>query len=123
MQIYKEFSFEAAHALPSAPPARPASSSIHGHSFRVRITVEGEPAPETDAVLPFSDLAEAMAGVRVELDHRFLNEDVEGLGAPTLENLATWIWRRLEARINGLSEVHIWRPACHEGCIYRGPKA
>ncbi len=122
MQVYKEFSFEAAHAIPTGVPGDPASR-IHGHSFRVRITVAGEPGPETGVVVDFRDLAEAMEGVRLALDHRFLNEDVPGLGVPTLENLAAWIWGRLEERITGLSEVHIWRPACHEGCIYRGRKA
>ncbi len=122
MQVYKEFSFEAAHALPPGLTGN-AASAIHGHSFRVRITIEGEPGPESGVVVSFQDLAEAMESVRLELDHRFLNEDVADLGAPTLENLATWIWGRLDGRITGLSEVHIWRPACHEGCIYRGRKA
>jgi 6-pyruvoyltetrahydropterin/6-carboxytetrahydropterin synthase len=42
MRIYKEFSFEAAHFLPSAPPGHP-NARVHGHSFRVRVTLAGEP--------------------------------------------------------------------------------
>jgi 6-pyruvoyltetrahydropterin/6-carboxytetrahydropterin synthase len=118
MQIYKEFTFEAAHVLPSAPPGHP-NSRIHGHSFHVRVTVQGEPDAATGLVMHFEDLAAAIADVRTALDHRFLNE-VDGIGVPTLENITVWVWNRLEGRIRGLWEVHISRPSCHEGCIYRG---
>ena len=121
MQIYKEFTFEAAHFLPSAPAGHP-NSRIHGHSFHVRVSVEGEPDAETGLVVHFDDLDAAIATVRAALDHQFLNE-VDGIGAPTLENITVWIWNRLEGKIEGLSEVHISRPSCHEGCIYRGRKS
>ena len=120
MQIYKEFTFEAAHFLPSAEAGHP-NSRIHGHSFYVRVTVEGEPDARTGLVFHFDDLAAAIGEVRSALDHQFLNE-VNGIGAPTLENITVWIWNRLEGKIRGLSEVHISRPSCHEGCIYRGRK-
>ncbi|MGF1619598.1 MAG: 6-pyruvoyl tetrahydropterin synthase family protein [Rhodomicrobiaceae bacterium] len=118
MLIYKEFTFEAAHFLPSAPAGHP-NSRIHGHSFHARVTVEGKPDPETGLVFHFDDLTAALEEVRTALDHQFLNE-VDGIGAPTLENITVWIWNRLAAKIPGLYEVHISRPSCHEGCIYRG---
>lgn len=118
MQIYKDFTFEAAHFLPSAPPGHP-NSRVHGHSFHVRITIAGEPDPETGLIVHFDDLNAAIANVRTELDHQFLNE-IDDIGAPTLENIAIWIWSRLSPKIPELSEVHISRPSCHEGCIYRG---
>jgi 6-pyruvoyltetrahydropterin/6-carboxytetrahydropterin synthase len=120
MQIYKEFTFEAAHFLPSAPAGHP-NARIHGHSFRVRVTIEGKPDPETALVFHFDDLAAAIEEIRLALDHQFLNE-VDGIGAPTLENITVWIWNRLAPNVPGLSEVHISRPTCHEGCIYRGRK-
>lgn len=120
MRIYKEFSFEAAHFLPSAPAGHP-NSRLHGHSFMARVSIEGEPDPETGLVLHFADLAERLAGLKDRLDHRFLNEDIEDLGPPTLERLSQWIWRQLEPVLPGLAEVHIWRPSCNEGCIYAGP--
>ena len=42
MRIYKDFKFEAAHFLPSAP-AGTANARVHGHSFRARVVIEGEP--------------------------------------------------------------------------------
>ena len=120
MLIYKEFTFEAAHFLPSAAPGHP-NARIHGHSFHVRVSVEGAPDPATGLVVHFDELAAAVQEVRAALDHQFLNE-VEGLGAPTLENITVWIWNRLAPKLPGLSEVHISRPSCHEGCLYRGRK-
>lgn len=121
MRIYREFHFEAAHFLPSAAPGHP-NARIHGHSFRVRVTVDGEPDPETGLVMHFDDLSAAVADAREALDHRLLNE-VEGLAAPTLERIAQWLWNRLSNRVPGLAEILIARDSCQEGCIYAGPRA
>lgn len=120
MLIYREFHFEAAHYLPSAPPGHP-NARVHGHSFRARVTVEGEPDPETGLVMHFDDLTAAVADAREALDHRMLN-DIEGLKAPTLELIAMWLWDRIANRVPGLFEITIARDSCQEGCIYRGPK-
>ncbi len=119
MRIYKEFLFEAAHFLPSAAPGT-ANARIHGHSFRVRVAIDGEPDSATGYVLHFDDLAAALAEARDDLDHRLLNE-VEGLEAPTLERICVWLWSRLSNRIPGLAEIEVARDSCREGCIYRGP--
>lgn len=120
MQIYKEFLFEAAHYLPTAP-AGTANARIHGHSFRARIVIEGEPAADTGYVFHFEELAQAMADTKDALDHRLLNE-VEGLSSPTLERIAMWIWSRLANRVPGLAQVEVSRDSCGEGCIYSGPR-
>ncbi len=119
MRIYKEFTFEAAHVLPSAPIGHP-NARVHGHSFQVRVTLDGEPDAETGYVVHFDDVEAALAGVREALDHRFLN-DIEGLEAPTLERITMWLWDRLHNRLPGLAEIQVARDTCHEGCIYRGP--
>jgi 6-pyruvoyltetrahydropterin/6-carboxytetrahydropterin synthase len=119
MRIYKEFTFEAAHFLPSAPLGHP-NSRVHGHSFRVRVTLDGEPDQKTGIVMHLDDVEAALADVREGLDHRFLNE-VEGLSQPTLERIAMWLWDRLHNRLPGLAEIEIARDSCREGCIYRGP--
>ena len=119
MRIYKEFSFEAAHFLPSAPPGHP-NARVHGHSFRVRVTLDGEPDETTGVVMHLDDVEAAVADAREALDHRFLNE-VEGLSQPTLERIAVWLWDRLHNRLLGLVEIEVARDSCHEGCVYRGP--
>jgi 6-pyruvoyltetrahydropterin/6-carboxytetrahydropterin synthase len=119
MRIYKEFTFEAAHFLPSAPQGHP-NARVHGHSFRVRVTIDGEPNPETGVIIHLDDVEAALADVQDALDHRMLNE-VEGLSQPTLERIATWLWDRLHNRLPGLAEIVVARDSCREGCIYRGP--
>lgn len=119
MRVYKEFFFEAAHFLPSAPPGHP-NARVHGHSFRVRVAVDGEPEKKTGILVHFDDLEDAVADARDALDHRMLNE-VEGLKSPTLERIAMWLWDRLHNRLPGLAEIEVARDSCHEGCVYRGP--
>jgi 6-pyruvoyltetrahydropterin/6-carboxytetrahydropterin synthase len=118
MRIYKEFTFEAAHFLPSAPAGHP-NSRLHGHSFLVRVTLEGEPDPQTGLIVGFEDFTARLTAVKDKLDHRLLNE-IEGLQMPTLERLAAWVWRELAPHLPGLAEVQVSRPSCNEGCIYSG---
>ena len=119
MRIYKEFIFEAAHFLPSAPPGHP-NARVHGHSFRARIVVDGQPDEDTGIIIHFGDLEAWIAEARDALDHRMLNE-IEGLSAPTLERIARWLWDRLHNRLPGLVEIVVARDSCNEGCIYHGP--
>ena len=120
MRIYKEFFFEAAHFLPSAPAGH-ANARVHGHSFRVRVTLDGEPDDGTGLVMNLEDVEKAIADAREALDHRMLNE-IDGLQAPTLERISIWLWDRLHNRLPGLAEIEVARDSCHEGCVYRGPR-
>jgi 6-pyruvoyltetrahydropterin/6-carboxytetrahydropterin synthase len=120
MRIYRDFLFEAAHYLPSAPPGHP-NSRVHGHSFRARVWIEGEPNSDTGVVFHFDDLSAALADCQDALDHRMLN-DVEGLSAPTLERIAMWIWERIDNKVPGLAQIEVHRDSCHEGVIYTGPQ-
>ena len=120
MRLYKEFHFEAAHYLPSAPPGHP-NARVHGHSFRVRVTIHGDPDQRTGIFVHFEDFEAALADSRNALDHHLLNE-VEGLAAPTLERISMWLWDRLHDRLPGLHEVLVARDSCHEGAIYHGPR-
>ena len=120
MLIYKDFTFEAAHYLPSAEPGS-SNARIHGHSFRARVTLAGEPSPETGVVFHFDELSAAIDAAREDLDHRLLN-DVPGLAAPTLERIAMWLWNRLDNQVPGLTEIEVARDSCREGCVYAGPR-
>lgn len=117
MDIFKEFVFEAAHRLPNVPAGHKCAR-LHGHSFRVEVHVRGPVLEPTGWVLDFADIKTAFAPLHDVLDHNFLNE-VDGLANPTSENLARWIWRRLRARLPGLSKVLV-RETCTSGCMYEG---
>ena len=117
MRLFKEFSFEAAHLLPNVPPGHKCAR-LHGHSFQVRVTVDGPVGAETGWVMDFADLKAAFGPVLDALDHRYLNE-IRGLENPTSEHLARWIWRALQPSLPSLVEVEL-RETCTTGCAYRG---
>lgn len=117
MDIFKEFTFEAAHRLPNVP-AEHKCARLHGHSFAVRIHVSGPVGQETGWVMDFADIKRAFRPIWEQLDHYYLN-DIEGLENPTSENLARWIWPRLAQRLPQLSAIEI-RETCTSGCLYRG---
>ncbi len=117
MEIFREFTFEAAHRLPNVPPGHKCAR-LHGHSFRVGLHVEGEVGADTGWVMDFADLKQAFTPIRDQLDHHYLNE-IGGLENPTSENLAIWIWERLQPVLPGLSQVTV-RETCNAGCAYRG---
>jgi 6-pyruvoyltetrahydropterin/6-carboxytetrahydropterin synthase len=116
MEIFREFTFEAAHRLTNVPPGHKCSR-LHGHSFRAEVHVRGEVAEEAGWVMDFQEIRDAFAPLHSQLDHHYLNE-VEGLANPTSENLARWIWERLAGALP-LSAVVI-RETCTSGCVYRG---
>jgi 6-pyruvoyltetrahydropterin/6-carboxytetrahydropterin synthase len=118
-ELTKSFRFEAAHALPGTTLGD-ASEEIHGHSFRAEVTVRGEPDPATGMVLDLGVLQQHIAEVQKMLDHRLLNR-VEALGAPTLENLARFVWERLQ-HAGRIGKVSIHRDSCGESCSYYGPQ-
>jgi 6-pyruvoyltetrahydropterin/6-carboxytetrahydropterin synthase len=117
MDIFKEFTFEAAHRLPHVP-ADHKCARLHGHSFRVELHVRGAVDPATGWVMDFADIKRAFQPLYDQLDHYYLNE-IEGLANPTSEHLARWIWRRLRPRLPGLCRVVI-HETCTSGCIYQG---
>ena len=117
MELYKEFTFEAAHVLPEVPEGHKCRR-LHGHSFRVRVTVRGTLDPRLGWVMDFAELKRAWAPLDDALDHRYLNE-IAGLENPTSERLAQWIWRRLAPALPGLATIEV-KETCTSGCIYRG---
>ncbi len=117
MDIYKSFTFEAAHRLPNVPSDHKCAR-LHGHSFHVEIHVSGPVDPHIGWVMDFGDIKKVFKPILNRLDHYYLN-DIEGLENPTSENVAKWIWRRLKPELSTLSAVHI-RETCTSGCVYRG---
>jgi 6-pyruvoyltetrahydropterin/6-carboxytetrahydropterin synthase len=119
MEIFREFTFEAAHRLTHLPEGHKCSR-LHGHSYRVEIRVAGPVQEEVGWVMDFAEIKAAFAPLHDQLDHHYLNE-VAGLGNPTSENLARWVWDRLIA-VLPLAEVVV-RETCTSGCTYRGKAA
>ena len=117
MEIFKEFSFEAAHRLPNVPAGHKCGR-LHGHSFHVTLYVSGPLGDNSGWIMDFADIKKAFSPVYDRLDHYYLN-DIEGLENPTSENIARWIWRELNPSLPQLSRIMI-RETCTSGCIYTG---
>ncbi|GAA4089264.1 6-carboxytetrahydropterin synthase QueD [Zhongshania borealis] len=117
MEIYKDFTFEAAHFLPNVPAGHKCGR-LHGHSFLVRLYIAGDIDAHTGWLMDFSEIKQIFKPIYERLDHYYLNE-IPGLENPTSENLAIWIWQQLKPSLAALSQVEI-RETCTSGCIYSG---
>ena len=117
MEIYKEFTFEAAHRLPNVPDGHKCGR-LHGHSFMVQVHISGDIDPVTGWIMDFADLKAAFKPIYNRLDHYYLN-DIEGLENPTSEVLAKWIWNELKPSLPQLSKIVI-KETCTSGCVYSG---
>jgi len=117
VDLVKEFTFEAAHLLPNVPKGHKCAR-LHGHSFRCEIAVRGEVDPKTGWFIDYAEITEAFEPLRQRLDHYYLNE-IEGLENATSENLAGWVWQRLEGKLRGLYRVTI-KETCTARCDYFG---
>ena len=117
--VWKEFRFDAAHQLDAGPEGDPRYRRLHGHSYQVEVWVRG-PRTEFGWVVDMGDLERRLVRVHGDLDHRFLN-DIEGLGSPTMENIAVFVWSKL-SDLPQLHRVFVKRQQSGEGCEYYGPE-
>ena len=115
MDIYKEFTIEAAHLLPNVPECHKCKR-LHGHSFRIEIHVGGDIDPELGWVMDFAQLKNSFKPVFEQLDHHYLN-DIEGLENPTSENLARWVWLKLLPDLPQLKKLLLRKPVLRDASI------
>lgn len=93
MHISKEFAFEASHILPRHQGK---CSRLHGHSWKLRITVFGDVEKETGFVMDYAELSKLVQPIVDRFDHQHLNAFVR---YPSSENIATHIAYILNAWI------------------------
>jgi 6-pyruvoyltetrahydropterin/6-carboxytetrahydropterin synthase len=112
-EIDRTFSIEAAHRLPNVPAGHKCFR-LHGHSFRITLTVTGEIDPVLGWVLDFADIDRAFDPIFALLDHHYLNE-VPGLENPTSEILARWVFERVRLPVGTLKAVTV-AETCNAAC-------
>ncbi len=93
-QIKQHFQIESARRLPHLPSTHPCSQ-VHGHSFKIILTLEGPLDPVLGWMMDYNDIAKICKPTIEQIDHRYLNE-VPGLENPTSELLAFWIFNQLQ---------------------------
>ncbi|HNX30998.1 MAG TPA: 6-carboxytetrahydropterin synthase QueD [Holophaga sp.] len=114
MIVRKEYRFEAAHFIHNHPGR---CRNLHGHSYRLFVSVEGPVDAETGMVLDFEGLSRIVREqVLQKLDHHFLNDLIP---LPTSENISAWIWGQLKPELPGLCQLELFETA--DNCvIHRG---
>ncbi len=117
MLLFKEFTFDSAHFLPNVPPEHKCSN-MHGHTYRLRVWLEGKPEPNLGWVMDFAELKKAVKPVLDQLDHKCLN-DVKGLDNPTCELIAVWIWDQLKPLLPLMKRIELHETPT-SGVIYEG---
>lgn len=85
--------FEAAHCLPNYPGK---CRRLHGHNWRVEVSIEGDRLNELGMLMDFSILKGEVMSVIDDLDHYYLNEIYPFCEInPTAENIAKYIFEKL----------------------------
>lgn len=149
IELSKEIAFEAAHYLHNPKWDRAKNLEVfrkcagyrkdnpkaifypHGHSYRLKVTVQGPIDPATGFVMDFRLLKEILKKeIYARVDHRFINKELEPFKSdpafqPTAENLAQIIWKKLEPLLQKekvrLMEVVLWESP-ESSVVVRGGK-
>ena len=111
-EVSVEQTFAAGHALRNY---KGACENVHGHNFKIQVTIEGRELDQTGMLVDFLDVKESMRGVIARLDHRFLNDvppfDVKN---PSAENIAEYFYEELTSGLVSnpvpvrVREVKVW---------------
>jgi 6-pyruvoyltetrahydropterin/6-carboxytetrahydropterin synthase len=111
-EVSVDETFAAAHNLRNY---RGKCENLHGHNYKVRITLAGQELDSTGLLYDFVQLKKAIQEVIRSLDHTYLNErppfDVLN---PSAENIARYIYnetaKQLPRAANGagIASVTVW---------------
>jgi len=105
-EIKVEATFAAAHQLRNY---KGKCENLHGHNYKVQVTVAGEKLNSTGLVADFGEVKGVLREIVGRLDHRFLNELEPFIELnPSAENIAFYFYEELEKGLaEGSSEVPI----------------
>lgn len=111
-EVSVDESFAAAHNLRNYHGK---CEDLHGHNYKVRVTLAGKELDSTGLLYDFVHLKLVIQGVIRSLDHRYLNElkPFDALN-PSAENLAHYIYDETSKQLlkaangAGVSSVTVW---------------
>jgi len=109
-ELSVEVSFSAAHQLRAY---KGKCENMHGHNWRVQVSVMAETLNEIDLAIDFHDLKRMANEVIAPLDHAFLNDIFPFTEKnPSSENMAKWIYDCMKKKITDehvrVSAVSVW---------------
>ena len=125
LTVTKSIKFDAAHVLTNHQGL---CKNLHGHTYRVEVSVTLPPESTADMVIDFKDLKKLCEEVVLSrFDHAFIYDSTSkaeseiaavvakhGMRAvalpfrSTAENLARHFYEQLSARVSGLSALRVW---------------
>ena len=105
--VTKCFCFEAAHHLPDYEGA---CNRLHGHSYKMQVTVSGSVDEMSGMIIDFNVLKSVVNKEVVDkYDHQYLNDFFQN---PTAENMVQHIFKRLSAKFSKmglvLESIKLW---------------
>ncbi len=111
-QVSVEESFSAGHALRGY---RGKCENLHGHNYKVRVTLEGPQLDSVGLLYDFVHLKQIIHGVIHALDHKFLNDmaPFDEIN-PSAENIAKYFYdeaskqMRLQANGARIASITVW---------------
>jgi len=110
-EVTVEQTFAAGHALRNY---RGKCENVHGHNYRVRVTVQGNQLDATGLLVDFIEVNRLITGTVEYLDHRFINDlpPFDQLN-PSAENLAKYFYERVSGGLKSevaarVSQVQVW---------------
>lgn len=111
-EVFVDETFAAAHNLRNY---RGKCENLHGHNYKVRVTLAGAELDATGLLYDFVHLKQVIQNVIGSLDHRYLNElkpfDVLN---PSAENIARYIYDKAAKELRsapngaGISSITVW---------------
>lgn len=114
-RIFKEFTFDAAHALDHLPKGHKCRA-VHGHTYRVKVFLESKVLAPEGWIVDFSVVNKVVREELEYLDHRNLNEALPGMRT-TCENIAQNLFNRLKYNLPALCKIEVWETPT-SGCEY-----
>jgi 6-pyruvoyltetrahydropterin/6-carboxytetrahydropterin synthase len=104
-EVCIEHTFAAGHALREY---KGKCENVHGHNYRVQVTLRGEKLDKTGLLADFVDLKRLLREISEPLDHVFLN-DMEPFTTlnPSAENIAWYICDKLQSGMRQKNEVEV----------------
>lgn len=85
-------------------------ANIHGHTWRLEVTLKGEQLNEIGLLVDFNDVKSVIKEVTLAFDHKLINE-VEPFDRinPSSENLAKYLFQELRKGLSAYRDIEIVR--------------
>jgi 6-pyruvoyltetrahydropterin/6-carboxytetrahydropterin synthase len=100
-------SFSAAHLLAEIGGK---CEELHGHNFKVELTVAAEKLNSNGLLIDFRFLKKALGEILEEIDHKHLNSLISFADInPSAENIAKYIFEKMDLKVKaaGVSMVRV----------------